>query len=136
MIFIFLRHRQLKTSSFYVEPEEISSGYKWKRVIDKTTGVFTSKTVQSIFQYVRITNVSIITEKKLKNSENKCGSLFDEYNRKQNLSQSSIQFLAEIVFKFIEEKYSTENRKDVENVCTSLQTLFPELQKVYLVRLF
>lgn len=63
-------------------------------------------------------------------NQNKCSPLFNEYEDRQNLEPKSIQFLSDKVFQFIEEKYSTESRGDIENVCKSLITLFPNVKKV------
>lgn len=53
-LFCFSRLQLLSKSEKFVEPEEKSSGYVWKRVRDETTGKISSKPTQSIFQYVAI----------------------------------------------------------------------------------
>lgn len=86
--------------------------------------------------YIRLGAVSDATENELAQEleyylrQNKCNSLFIEYNEKNVLEHASIQFLSDILFKFIDEKYSIDNRKDIEMVCSSLEELFPNLKKV------
>lgn len=48
------RFNDMNFSSFNVEVDEVSSGYRWERTIDKNTGNVISKTVQSTFQLVPI----------------------------------------------------------------------------------
>lgn len=62
--------------------------------------------------------------------ENKCGPLFMEYSKTQGLDPDSIQFLSEKLLQFINDRYSIENRGDIENVCFAASTLFPSLRKV------
>lgn len=51
-IFISHRLKQMTTSNMFVEPEEKSTGFKFKRVFDQKAGCAVSKSIQTTFQFV------------------------------------------------------------------------------------
>lgn len=61
--------------------------------------------------------------------ENKCRSIFIEYETDKKLEEKSIQFFVNNLFLFTEKKYSIDNRKDVERICTAAVYLFPCLKR-------
>lgn len=64
---------------------------------------------------------------------NKCAPLFIEFEQKQNLEPGSLQFLSDRLFQYICDKYSIENKKNIEDVVDATLTMFPNIKKVHII---
>lgn len=62
-------------------------------------------------------------------NENECAPLFVEYEAEKDLVGKSIEFLSKKLLLFINDRYPTANRDDIDNVCKSVLTLFPSVKK-------
>lgn len=62
--------------------------------------------------------------------DNKCAPLFIEFETKEKLGADSLQYLSDRLFQYITDKYSIENRKNVEDVVDAVVSLFPNTNKV------
>lgn len=66
---------------------------------------------------------------------NKCAPLFIEFEQKQKLEPDSLQFLSDRLFQYVCDKYSIEDKKNIEDVVDAALTIFPNIKKVCIIRL-